>query len=58
LYENDVATLLHVYRPQTEPLLTELREHLSESELNEVRKLVTDLQRRFDRRFDPPAGKP
>jgi hypothetical protein len=58
LYENDVATLLHVYRPQTEPLLTELREHLSESELNEVRKLVPELQRRFDRRFDPPAGEP
>src|ERR1700730_15466005 len=56
LFENDVATLLHAYRPQTEPLLTELGEHLSEADLTGVRRLLGELERRFDRCSDPPAG--
>ncbi len=56
LYENDAATLLHAYRPRTEALLAELGEHLSASDLAEVRKLVPELRRRFENRFGPPAG--
>jgi len=53
LFENDAASLLHAYRPQIEPLLAELGEHLSESDLAAVRTLVAELQRRFQRRFGP-----
>lgn len=49
LYENDVATLLHAYRPRMEPLLEELAKHLGASELATVRGLLPELLRRFDR---------
>lgn len=55
LYENDVASLLHVYRPSVEPVIEELAKHLSASDLVEVRKLVAELQRRFERRFGSPV---
>jgi hypothetical protein len=51
LYENDVASLLHVYRPEIEPVIEELAEHLTASDLGEVRRLVPELRRRFERRF-------
>lgn len=54
LYENDIASLLHVYQPEIAPLLAELGEHLSASDLAEVRKLVPELGRRFERRFERP----
>jgi len=54
LYENDVASLLHLYRPKVEPILDELAEHLTASDVVEVRRLVAELQRRFDRRFGSP----
>jgi len=56
LYENDAATLMHAYRPPIEPLLAELGEHLSASDLAAVRALVPELQRRFEPRFGPRAG--
>jgi DNA-binding GntR family transcriptional regulator len=53
VYENDVASLLHVYRPAVEPLLAELAEHLTASDLEELERLVPELQQRLDRkRFD------
>jgi hypothetical protein len=53
LYENDIASLLHVYRPAVEPLLGELKKHLAESDLKELKKLLPELQRRLKRhRFD------
>jgi hypothetical protein len=53
VYENDVASLLHVYRPAVEPLLAELAEHLTTSDLEELKRLVPELQQRLDRkRFD------
>ena len=56
LYENDVASLLHAYHPQIEPLLAELGEHLSDSDLAAVRTLVPELQRRFAPRFGSDHG--
>ena len=47
LYENDVATLLHAYRPALEPVLMELGRHLSASDLAAVKAVLPDLQRRF-----------
>jgi hypothetical protein len=47
LYENDVATLLHAYKPSLDPLLLELGRHLSTTDLASVQAVLPDLQRRF-----------
>ena len=52
LYENDVATLIHAYRPQLEGLFRELSHHLSESDLAQVKKIVAEVQARLDRFAD------
>lgn len=52
LYENDVATLIHAYRPQLDSLLEELSQHLSESDLVHVKKIVAEVQARLDRFAD------
>ena len=49
IYENDIATLMHDYQPQLEPLLKELARHLSDSDLASVREVVTDIQHRIER---------
>jgi hypothetical protein len=47
LYENDVATLLHAYRPALDSVLLELGKHLSAADLAAVKEVLPDLQRRF-----------
>ncbi len=49
LYENDVATLMHDYHPQLEPLFAELAYHLSESDLTSLRGIAAEIQQRIDR---------
>ena len=49
LYENDIATLLHDYRPPLEPLLDELARHLSATDLLAVRKIVDEIRERIER---------
>jgi hypothetical protein len=49
LYENDVATLLYAYKPAIEPLLAELARHLGATDLEAVRAVVADLERRIER---------
>lgn len=49
LYENDIATLMQVYRPQTETLLTTLAPHLSENDLTSLRDIVGEIQARIQR---------
>lgn len=49
LYENDLATLLHDYRPQIPPLWAELEKHLSATDLQELRKILADLEQRIAR---------
>lgn len=51
LYENDIATLLQAYRPPVEPLLDELSQHLSRSDMQELRAILHDIERRVQR-FD------
>ena len=57
IYEGDVAALLQAYRPDIEPLYTELSEHLSETDMLEVKTIVGEIQQRIDRfgqRFQDP----
>ena len=51
LYENDVATLLHAYSPPIEPLLDELALYLSESDITQVKQIVSEIRQRLSR-FD------
>jgi hypothetical protein len=51
LYEGDVATLMHDYRPPVEPLFDELEEHLSSTDLASLRKIAGAIQERIER-FD------
>ena len=51
LYENDIATLLHAYRSPVEPLLDELTQHLSNSDMREFRAILHDIERHVQR-FD------
>ena len=55
LYENDIATLIHGYRPRLEPLLDDLAHHVSNTDLAAIREIVAEIQRhieRFGRVFD------
>ena len=52
LYENDVATLIHAYRPQLEGLFRELSHNLSEDDFARVKKIVAEVQARLERFAD------
>jgi hypothetical protein len=49
LYENDLATLIHDYRPHLGPLLEELSHHVSDSELVALRDIVAEIEQRIER---------
>jgi hypothetical protein len=54
IYENDIATLLHYYQPDLPGLLVELSRHVDESDLEEVKKIISDIQHRIDRFKNEP----
>jgi len=49
IYENDIATLMHDYRPKIEPLYAELAPHLSQTDLVAVRQIIDEIQQRIER---------
>lgn len=49
LYENDVATLIQAYDPDLEPLLAELEDHLSATDLAAVKDILGDIRHRIGR---------
>ncbi|MCZ7571601.1 MAG: hypothetical protein M5U01_23885 [Ardenticatenaceae bacterium] len=49
IYETDIATLVHDYRPQLQPLFDELAHHLSATDLAAVRAVVGEIQQRIER---------
>ena len=49
IYENDIATLLHDYQPDVSPLLSELSQYVNESDLAEIKGVVSDIQKRIKR---------
>jgi len=50
IHENDIATLIYYYRPDMELLLQELTKYMSETDLAELKNIVTEIQNRV-RRF-------
>jgi hypothetical protein len=49
LYETDLLTLIHRYRPDLEPLFVELAPHVSAPDLAALRKIVTEIRERIAR---------
>jgi hypothetical protein len=49
LYENDVATLLHVHHPPIEPLLAELTLYSNESDMKQINQIVNEILQRISR---------
>ncbi|MBU1661271.1 MAG: hypothetical protein KKD28_07345 [Chloroflexi bacterium] len=49
IYENDIATLVHYYKPNLPELLAELSRYTSESDLEEIKNIVTEIQQRINR---------
>jgi hypothetical protein len=49
LYENDVATLIHVHHPPIEPLLAELTHYLSDTDMTQVKQIANEIQQRISR---------
>ena len=54
IYEGDVLMLLSRSKAKPESLLDEMKAHLSQSDLSEVRKIVQELQVRLDRFANHP----
>ena len=49
IYENDIATLLHYYQPDIPSLLSELSKYVNETDLAEIKGVVSDIQNRIKR---------
>ena len=56
LYENDIATLLHDFQPPLEPLFDELEKHLGKPDMQEVHRIVAEIEERIVR-FRKISGK-
>lgn len=51
IYETDILQLLLLQPQDFEPLLLELAPHLNPPEINALRNVLTDIQRRIDNRY-------
>ncbi len=49
IYENDIATLIHYYQPDVATLLDEISKYVNAPDLNEIKDIVSDLQKRINR---------
>jgi hypothetical protein len=49
MYENDIAALMHAYGPDLNPLFTELKKHLNETDMAEARRIIADIEARIQR---------
>ncbi|OQY97706.1 MAG: hypothetical protein B6D41_03120 [Chloroflexi bacterium UTCFX4] len=49
IYENDIATLLHYYQPDMVVLLDEISKYINETDFEEIKGVVSDIQKRIKR---------
>ncbi|WP_322507546.1 hypothetical protein [Anaerolinea sp.] len=49
IYENDIATLLHYYQPDIDALLGEISKYVNETDFEEIKGIVSDIQKRISR---------
>jgi predicted nucleotidyltransferase len=55
IYENDIATLLHYYKPDLSSLLGELSNYVNKNDFTEIKDVISDIQNRI-RRFKNESG--
>jgi hypothetical protein len=48
-YENDIANLIYSFKPNMETLLSELNKYLNDTDMGDVRRIVSDLKARIER---------
>ncbi len=48
LYENDIAVLMYQYQPEIAPLIKELSKYGTGGDLEEIKKILSEIQRRID----------
>jgi hypothetical protein len=49
LYEHDIRTLLRIFQPNVAPLFDELSKYMLQSDVEEIRKIVADIEERLAR---------
>ncbi len=49
IYENDIATLLHYYQPDTLLLLAEISNFVNQTDFEKIKSVVSDIQNRIKR---------
>jgi hypothetical protein len=49
LYENDIATLIHEYKPPIHELMKELSKYLHKDDMKSVHDILAEIQARLDR---------
>ncbi|MBC7877350.1 MAG: hypothetical protein H7Y59_09300 [Anaerolineales bacterium] len=49
IYENDIATLMNAFNPNMTSLFKELSNHLNETDMNEARRIITDIEARIQK---------
>jgi hypothetical protein len=49
LTENDIATLIHIHKPDLRPILDVLEDYLSSSDMAQVRQIVNEIKERLER---------
>jgi hypothetical protein len=55
-YEKDVADLIERYKPATPPVLAELAKHVLSSDMDEIRKIVADIEDRIAKQSERFGG--
>lgn len=49
IYENDIATLLHYYRPDVSSLLRVLANYVNDNDFAEIKSVISDIENRIKR---------
>ena len=49
LYESDIARLMNQYEPDLRPIWEKLPRHMSESDMQEIKEIVADIEKRIAR---------
>ncbi len=55
IHENDIATLIHSYQPDMTALLDVISKYVSETDFEEIKGIVSDIQKRIQR-FKDKSG--
>jgi hypothetical protein len=55
IYENDIATLIHDYKPDMPLLTKELSHYVSDPDMGEIGNIISDIQQRIER-FQKNSG--